>query len=104
MTNMRVWYVGFFQRLDKMRKNAFGSMIVFGEDNKSTISGVWFWRGDKLAFTVSTCAFDVSHKLRLSQRHVHTDQLLACKNERQIKRDCLFMHTADVCCMYGNAI
>jgi len=44
---------GFFQRLDKMRKHAFGSMIVFGEDNKSTISGLWFWRGPRLAFELS---------------------------------------------------
>jgi len=44
---------GMFQRLDKMRKNAFGSMCLFGTDNKSTISGVWFWRGLDLAFTLS---------------------------------------------------
>lgn len=41
---------GMFQRLDKMRKHAFGSVIVFGEDNKSTISGVWIWKGHDLAF------------------------------------------------------
>ena len=44
---------GMFQRLDRMRKNAFGSMILFGEDNKSTISGIWVWRGQELAFPVS---------------------------------------------------
>jgi len=44
---------GMFQRLDKMRKNAFGSMCLFGTDNKSTISGLWFWRGQDLAFTLS---------------------------------------------------
>ena len=44
---------GMFQRLDKMRKNAFGSMCLFGTDNKSTISGVWFWRGHELAFKLS---------------------------------------------------
>jgi len=44
---------GMFQRLDRMRKNAFGSMIVFGENNNSTISGVWCWRGQELAFTLS---------------------------------------------------
>ena len=41
---------GMFQRLDKLRKNAFGSMILFGENNNSTISGIWFWRGPELAF------------------------------------------------------
>lgn len=44
---------GMMQRLDKMRKNSFGSMILFGADNNSTISGVWFWRGDQLAFELS---------------------------------------------------
>jgi len=44
---------GMFQRLDKMRKNAFGSMCLFGTDNNSTISGVWFWRGHELAFQLS---------------------------------------------------
>ena len=46
---------GFFQRLDKLRKNAFGSMCVFGETNSNTIAGVWFWRGQGLAFEVETC-------------------------------------------------
>lgn len=45
---------GFFQRLDKLRKNAFGSMCVFGENNKNTIAGIWFWRGHELAFELST--------------------------------------------------
>jgi len=44
---------GMFQRLDKMRKHAFGSMIIFGEDDNSTISGVWMWRGQDLAFSLS---------------------------------------------------
>jgi elongation factor 1-gamma len=41
---------GMFQRLDKMRKHAFGSVCLFGKDNDSTISGIWIWRGHKLAF------------------------------------------------------
>lgn len=41
---------GMLQRLEKMTKYAFGSMCIFGEDKKSTISGVWFWRGTDLAF------------------------------------------------------
>lgn len=43
---------GFYQRLDKLRKNAFGSMCVFGENNNNTIAGIWFWRGHELAFEV----------------------------------------------------
>ena len=42
-----------FQRLDKMRKQAFGSVCVFGENNNSSISGLFVWRGPGLAFEVS---------------------------------------------------
>lgn len=42
-----------FQRLDKMRKESFSSVCLFGEDNNSTISGVWVWRGQGLAFELS---------------------------------------------------
>jgi len=44
---------GMFQRLDRMRKHSFGSMILFGENNNTTISGVWIWRGQDLAFELS---------------------------------------------------
>jgi elongation factor 1-gamma len=44
---------GMFQRLDKMRKHAFGSVCLFGKDGDSTISGIWIWRGQKLAFELS---------------------------------------------------
>jgi len=44
---------GMFQRLEKLRKNAFASMCVFGEDGKNNISGVWCWRGHELAFPLS---------------------------------------------------
>merc|ERR1712026_469674 len=36
---------GMFQRLEKLRKNAFASMALFGENNNSSISGIWVWRG-----------------------------------------------------------
>ncbi|XP_034261708.1 elongation factor 1-gamma [Pantherophis guttatus] len=41
---------GMFQRLDKLRKNAFASVIVFGANNDSSISGIWVFRGQELAF------------------------------------------------------
>ncbi|XP_047028439.1 elongation factor 1-gamma [Helicoverpa zea] len=44
---------GMFQRLDKMRKQAFASVCLFGADNDSSISGVWVWRGQQLAFPLS---------------------------------------------------
>jgi len=45
---------GFYQRLDKLRKHAFASMCVFGENNNNTIAGIWIWRGHELAFELST--------------------------------------------------
>ncbi|KAF2884056.1 hypothetical protein ILUMI_22121 [Ignelater luminosus] len=44
---------GMYQRLDKMRKQAFASVCLFGTDNDSSISGIWVWRGQDLAFTLS---------------------------------------------------
>jgi len=44
---------GMYQRLEKLRKNAFASMGVFGENNNNTIAGVWFWKGQGLAFPLS---------------------------------------------------
>merc|ERR1712172_236992 len=41
---------GMYQRLEKLRKNAFASMALFGENNNSTISGIWVWKGHDLAF------------------------------------------------------
>ena len=43
---------GMLQRIDGLRKVGFGSMIIFGEDNNSTISGVWVFRGQTLGFEV----------------------------------------------------
>jgi len=44
---------GMMQRLDKLRKYAFGSVCVFGSNDDSSISGVWVWRGQDLAFEKS---------------------------------------------------
>lgn len=44
---------GALQRLDKARKQSFGSMVVFGEDNKNTIAGLWVWRGQDLMFNLT---------------------------------------------------
>ncbi|MCM8651752.1 hypothetical protein MZO44_16865, partial [Lactiplantibacillus sp. E932] len=40
---------GMFQRLDKLRKNAFASVVLFGANNDSCISGIWVFRGQELA-------------------------------------------------------
>jgi len=44
---------GMMQRLDRLRKYAFGAVAVFGSNNNSSISGVWCWRGQDLAFEKS---------------------------------------------------
>ena len=43
---------GMYQKLDKMRKHSFGTMCVFGGKEKGDIeiSGVFFWKGQGLAF------------------------------------------------------
>ncbi|KAJ1108688.1 hypothetical protein NDU88_006060 [Pleurodeles waltl] len=43
---------GMFQRLDKLRKTGFASVILSGINNDSTISGIWVFRGQDLAFTL----------------------------------------------------
>ncbi|XP_029470749.1 elongation factor 1-gamma [Rhinatrema bivittatum] len=43
---------GMFQRLDKLRKTAFASVILSGTNNDSIISGIWVFRGQDLAFTL----------------------------------------------------
>ncbi|XP_037598413.1 elongation factor 1-gamma-like [Cebus imitator] len=42
-----------FQRLDKLRKNAFASVILFGTNNSSSISGIRVFQGKVLAFPLS---------------------------------------------------
>ena len=44
---------GMFQRVEKLHKYGFGSVLVFGEDYKLSISGIWLFRGQQLAFNVS---------------------------------------------------
>ncbi|XP_054874054.1 elongation factor 1-gamma-like [Amphiprion ocellaris] len=49
---------GMFQHLDKQRKNVFVSVILFGPNNDSCISGSWVFRGQELAFTLSDWQID----------------------------------------------
>jgi elongation factor 1-gamma len=44
---------GMFQRLEKLKKNAFASACLFGKDNDSSISGIWVFKGQDLAFELS---------------------------------------------------
>jgi len=44
---------GMFQRLDKLNKNAFASVGVFGKSRDAQIQGLWVWRGKELVFPLS---------------------------------------------------
>merc|ERR1712002_320871 len=44
---------GMFQRLEKLKKNAFASCCLFGKDYDSSISGIWVFKGQELAFPLS---------------------------------------------------
>merc|ERR1712179_697145 len=71
---------GMFQRLDKMRKQAFGSVCVFGENNNSSISGIFVWRGQGLAFELSPdwqVDYDVYSWQKLEADSEETKKLVA---------------------------
>jgi len=46
MTNNLVG--GFLQRMDKLRKYGFGSLLIFGEEPSLQIGGMWLFRGTEL--------------------------------------------------------
>jgi len=46
---------GFLQRLDKLRKYAFGSMIIFGQDGDLEVSGAWMFRGQDIPEEMGEC-------------------------------------------------
>jgi len=39
---------GFVQRLDKLRKYGFGSLVIFGEEPNLQVAGVWLFRGPEV--------------------------------------------------------
>ena len=47
---------GFFQRLERARKYAFGSMVILGQDNKNEITGFFVIRGQEIPPEVSEAA------------------------------------------------
>ena len=44
---------GMFQRLEKLKKHGFASAMLFGENNNSSISSIWVFKGQDLAFELS---------------------------------------------------
>jgi len=49
---------GMCQRLDPIRKVAFGNVCVFGKDKENEISGVWMWHGHDFIFDKTQCNVD----------------------------------------------
>jgi elongation factor 1-gamma len=47
---------GFYARLERAHKYAFGSMIVRGENNNNTISGYWVIRGQEIPYEIYDAA------------------------------------------------
>lgn len=47
---------GFYQRLDRLRKYGFGSMVILGENNANQITGYFVIRGQELPFEVTDTA------------------------------------------------
>ena len=43
---------GMMQRIEKLRKYAFASVLILGVDSNIAIEGVWVLRGQELAFNV----------------------------------------------------
>eukprot|EP00003_Mantamonas_plastica_P016662 TRINITY_DN277_c1_g1_i2.p1 TRINITY_DN277_c1_g1~~TRINITY_DN277_c1_g1_i2.p1 ORF type:complete len:400 (+),score=114.47 TRINITY_DN277_c1_g1_i2:147-1346(+) len=46
---------GFYQRLDRLHRYGFGSMLVFGPPKEHTLSGAWIFRGDGIPAEVTAC-------------------------------------------------
>jgi len=64
---------GFLQRLDKLRKHAFGSLIIFGEDGGLEISGVWLFRGLGIPEEMSPDCDDSEHYTWKKLNHEDTE-------------------------------
>jgi len=46
---------GWFQRLDRLRKYGFGSVLIFGAEPSLSINGVWLFRGSAIPEEMSCC-------------------------------------------------
>jgi len=61
---------GFLQRLDKLRKYGFGSILIFGEEGSFQISGVWLFRGLEVPAEMKDCDdYDLYHWRKLDVDH-----------------------------------
>jgi len=69
---------GWFQRLDKLRKYGFGSVLIFGSEPTLSISGVWLFRGKEIPEEMKTCDDSVLYKWTKLD-HTHAD------NKKQIE-------------------
>ena len=51
---------GMFQRLDRLHKHAFSSVCINGHNGDLQISGIWIFKGHKVAFEVSLLHYSFS--------------------------------------------
>lgn len=75
---------GFFNRLERARKYAFGSLVVLGEDNANSISGYFVIRGQEIPEEVSDAADYDSYNF---QKVDHTDSAVKSSFEDFIAWD-----------------
>lgn len=71
---------GMFQRIEKLRKNSFSNMGVYGVDGSNTIAGVWFWKGQDLVFPLCsdwTTDYESYTWKKLDPKSEETKQLVA---------------------------
>ena len=67
---------GFFQRLERAKKYAFGSVCVLGEDNKNEISGVFVFRGNGIPFEVTDAADYESYEFKKMELNDATKKIV----------------------------
>jgi len=77
---------GWFQRLEKLHKYAFGSVVIHGQEPSLTVSGVWLFRGPDVPKDMTDCddyALYTWAKLdaKDSAQHVMIDEYFAWEGE-----------------------
>ncbi|GCB76944.1 hypothetical protein scyTo_0015578 [Scyliorhinus torazame] len=72
---------GLFQRLDGLRKHSFASVILFGTDGDSSISGIWILRGQQLASELNEDWQVTCEPYSWKKLDVDTDECKALINE-----------------------
>ncbi|CAG8691181.1 21633_t:CDS:2, partial [Cetraspora pellucida] len=75
---------GFFNRLERARKYAFGNLLVLGEDDKNEIAGYFVIRGQEIPEEVTDAADFESYEFKKVD---HTDSQVRCNFEDYLAWD-----------------